>query len=218
MGHEILDSSVQSRAAKRAIVVLGKNMGIGSSPRDIRRNDLHLSQESIFNVLATGAIYRGYKERDEAVDIIFSTGKTAGRKFDSEAAAMAKYFRSEFPDIYEGVTIILEEKSKDTGGNARKIRKLVKRNKYEEVILITVGYHLENAETLFERNGIPIIGGIASEDIVSENLEAKKEEVASWKESEKVKREKKKEQLRKKILIFDRKARVTSAVANLLRR
>ena len=70
-----------------ALVVLGKNIGIGWTREKIRKTPNSLSDRSILSVYAAGFLYKtGNFNR-----IIFSGGKTAGEDFPSEAAAMKDF-------------------------------------------------------------------------------------------------------------------------------
>ena len=174
-----------------ALVVLGKNIGVGSSPGTIRRDNFHLSNETRINVLAGGILYQ------PGMDIICSSGETAGPP--SEARAMKRYLQVHFPDIPEEHIILEEHKNSiDTAGNAEEVAKIVKAKGYKYIGLVTVGYHLNNAVTLFERYGVPIEQKFIAEDVVQERSLRHERYLKYWEETGRIKREKKKE----RILIF----------------
>jgi uncharacterized SAM-binding protein YcdF (DUF218 family) len=98
------------------LIVLGKNIGVDSSPEDIRRDNYHLSRESRLNALAAGNLYR------PGMKILFSTG---GEGVPAESSAMRDYLLSRFPDIPEEA-IDLEDRSIDTAGNAEEVSKILR--------------------------------------------------------------------------------------------
>lgn len=180
------------------LVLLGKNIGVGSSPRAIRRDNFHLSGETRINVLAGGMLYQS------GMDIICSSGETAGPP--SEARAMKRYLQVHFPCISEDDIILEEHKNSiDTAGNAEEVAKIVKVKGYKHIGLVTVGYHLANAVTLFERYGVPIEQKFAAEDVVKERSLRHEQYLKCWGKTVRIKLEKKKEIIRKTLLIFDKK-------------
>jgi len=105
-------------SSPKILVVLGKNIGVNSTRSDIQNDNFHLSTDSRLNVLAAGELCK------PGMKIIFSTGKTAGNDFPSEAEAMRKYFRIHFPDFPEK-NLVLGPNSKDTAGNAQEVAKIL---------------------------------------------------------------------------------------------
>ena len=141
-----------------AIVVLGKNIGVGWGPKEIRDSKNSLSDHSIVSVCAAGILYKaGLTDK-----IIFATGKTAGTDVPSEAEAMKRKLKALFP-LIPNSAIILEERSKDTASNAKEVKKIIDRNGLREIGLVTVGFHLERATILFGREGIKVSTLVASE-------------------------------------------------------
>lgn len=134
-----------------AVVVLGKNIGVDYSPQRIRNTKGFLSPHSKINVIAAGDLYRA----GLADKIIFSTGHTAGDDFPSEADAMERYLLEKYPEIPEEA-IILEENSLDTWENAKEVKKILAEGSMQNVALLTVGFHLRRAKTLFESEGIQL--------------------------------------------------------------
>src|SRR5258708_6285935 len=108
-----------------ALVVLGKNLGVGETHETIKSDNFHLSTDSRMNAIAAGM------EWQPGLKIIFSTGVTTkgvdskGREIYSEAREMADYMKKKFPHI-PNEDIILEENSIDTAGNAEEVAKIVK--------------------------------------------------------------------------------------------
>jgi|SRR5450755_1821684 uncharacterized SAM-binding protein YcdF (DUF218 family) len=193
------------------LVVLGKNIGVGSSPKTIRRDKFNLSNESRINVLAGGILYQ------PGMDIIFSSGETAGSP--SEARAMKRYLQLHFPDIPEEHIILEEHKySIDTAGNAEEVAKIVKEKGYKNVELVTVGYHLDNAATLFKRYGVSITQSFIAEDVVQERSFRHKQYLERWNKTGRIKIEKKKEMIRKILLIIDRKGKFLHLITRRTRK
>ncbi len=129
------------------IIALGKNW------REYPPNPLppgwkpELSVESKISALATGALWheRGCKDK-----IILSTGKTAGRDCPSEARAMYDFMKDHYFGIPENL-ITLEEVSIDTVGNAEEVLKILPATILQNVILVTVGYHMPRSKKIFDR-------------------------------------------------------------------
>lgn len=101
-----------------ALIVLGKNIGVGWNREKIRKTPHFLSDRSELSVFATGFLF----DTGNFKQIIFSGGKTAGADYPSEAKAMKDFLLKEFPEIPEE-KIILEENSFDTIENAIEVKK-----------------------------------------------------------------------------------------------
>lgn len=182
------------------LVVLGKNIGIGSSPRAIKKDNFHLSHETRINVLACGMLYQ------PGMDIICSSGETSGPP--SEARAMKNYLLLHFPQIPRSHIILEEHKNSiDTAGNAEEVAKIVKARGYKHVGLVTVGYHLNNAAILFERYGVPIGQKFIAEHVVQKRSVRHKQYITRWEKTGRIQQEKRKEALRKLLLRIDRKGK-----------
>ena len=178
-----------------ALIVLGKNIGVGWSPEKIRRTKGFLSGHSRLNVLAAGDLYnQGLTQR-----IIFSTGQTSGSP--SEAQAMKDFLKEKFPQIPDSA-VILEENSIDTAGNAEEVAKLVAEYEFSSVGLLTVGFHLPNARRLFQRFGVKVekSESFSAEQIVKGRARQPEFFVKAYSSSSLVKREKRKELIRSLLL------------------
>jgi uncharacterized SAM-binding protein YcdF (DUF218 family) len=193
------------------LVVLGKNMGIGSGPRAIRKDNFHLSDESRINVLAGGMLYQ------PGMVIICSSGETSGPP--SEARAMKRYLQAHFPEIAEEYIILEEhENSIDTAGNAEEVAKIVATKGYKGIVLITVGYHLNNAATLFERYGVTVEQKCIAEDVVQKRSSRHERYLKHWEETGRIKLEKQKEIIRKMLLCVDRKGTLLQLITQVTRK
>lgn len=153
------------------LVVLGKNIGIGSAKRDIQKNPRHLSMESKFAVRAAAQLAR---QKLVKRAILFSGGHTAGEYTPSEAQAMFDYYFDHAP--VKGPPVILEEKSIDTSTNAKEVgRKLTNfmmrgdlgLNFDSTIGVLTIGYHLERSLKYFDSYNIRVAWWGASEDLLS---------------------------------------------------
>lgn len=193
------------------VLVLGKNIGIGSSPDKIRNDNFNLSAETRSNVLAAGMLYK------PGMNILFSTGQTVGANTPSEAQAMKNYFHAHFTGIPEK-HILLEENSIDTASNAEEVAKIVRDKNYNHVGLVTVGYHLHNAVTLFERHGVSVEQKIIAEDIVRERTPHHQRYIENWKETTRIKQEEKKESIRKAFLAIDQKGKLLRLITQRTRK
>lgn len=146
-----------------AIVVLGKNLGLGWGEKEIREQRFHLSPHSRINVLAAGMLYKeGYTDK-----IVFSTGKTGGSKF-SEAELMKRHLMRIFPSIPES-DILLQDVSWDTNTDGKMLKKKLKEWGLKRVALLTTGFHVERAEYLLRRAGVNLDDLFASDEILGES-------------------------------------------------
>jgi uncharacterized SAM-binding protein YcdF (DUF218 family) len=122
---------------------------------------LSLSLESKMTALAASELY--YQGKTEKV--LFSTGKTAGQNFPSEAQAMRDYLIRIGRAIPEENTL-LEELSFDTPGNAEESKEIIEEYGFQDVALLTVHDHLPRTAELYKNYGVPISNTYASEDTV----------------------------------------------------
>lgn len=192
------------------LIVLGKNIGIGSSPEDIRNDPDHLSDDSRISALAAGMVYGS---QPSGMDVLFSTGHTAGADIPSEAAAMRAFTLSHYPDIPSG-RLLTEEVSNDTRTNAIEVAKLLAaKPNYDRINLMSVSFHVVNAGKLFDRSGVRINRIIASDKVLSDRSEKDRVFVQDWFGSERVKKEIKKEKVRSVLLAtVDRRGRLLHMV------
>ncbi len=117
--------------------------------------------ESKISALAAGKMFT----QGSTDTIIFSTGKTAGKDWPSEAEAMREYMLEYYPNTPLERTL-LEEESIDTIGNAEEVAKMLR--EWEEcsrIGLVTIGYHMERSLKIFRKRGIRATP-ITSEEVV----------------------------------------------------
>jgi hypothetical protein len=140
---------------------------------------LKLSRDSRITALATGMLWRHFAQLqpDSPPLLIFSTGKTAGKAWPSEAEAMVEYMKRRFfiPDEY----IALEDKSYDTPGNITESKKILegvelsedlqaklKGKQLRNVGYLTIGYHNPRVARLMDYYDVPINVIFPTEQIV----------------------------------------------------
>lgn len=198
MNHEANATAENSPHTPDVLIVLGKNIGVGSNQKDIQTDNFNLSRESRMNALAAGILWR------PGMDIILSTGQTSPGT-PSEAEAMKRYMQAHFKDEYGNPVIpeeniLLEEVSIDTAGNAEEVSRLLKNRNYQNVGLVSVGYHVGNAATLFERYGVAVDQKFAAEDLVRTRSNLHRVLINEWGKSDRVKMETKKERVRTLLL------------------
>ena len=216
MVYETVPTRENSPHTPDAIIVLGKNIGVGSTQEDIQADNFNLSRESRMNALAAGMLWR------PGMDIIFSTGQTAPGTL-SEAEAMRRYMQIHFKDkdgksVIPEKNIILEETSIDTAGNAEEVALLLKDKSYQHVGLVSVGYHVKNAANLFRRYGVAIEQDFAAENIVLTRSNLHQALIKAWEKSDKVKTEEKKEKVRALLLrTVDRRGKLLRLVTQRTR-
>ncbi len=132
-----------------ALIVLGKNIGVGWTREKIRKTPHFLSDRSELSVFAAGFLFK----TGNFNKIIFSGGKTAGVEFPSEAAAMKEFILKKFPEIPEN-KIILEENSFDTIENAIEVKKIIKNLGLNQLIGLTTNEFAGRAKMVFKKEGL----------------------------------------------------------------
>ncbi len=146
------------------IVALGKNWK-KYPPKGSSDFNLELSEESKITVLAAGELYL----TKVAPMIIFSSGKTAGQRFPSEASKMYEYMKSKYPEIPDD-GVVLEERSLTTFENAKEVKSLMRAMNRNTAALLTIGFHLPRAVKVFRDHRMDV-SGFASERVLTENSE-----------------------------------------------
>ena len=87
---------------------------------------------------------------------------------------------------------MLDENSIDTAGSAENAPPIIQEGKFEHAALLSVGYHVPNAATLFERYGVPFESVIVAEDILEERSDGLYEDyVVAWRGLDRVAKENK---------------------------
>lgn len=90
----------------------------------------------------------------------------------------------------------------DTAGSAEEVARLLpefehtRQRNYEQISLLTVGYHINNATKLFTRFGVPIKQKLIAEEIIAGLSLAHAEYVRQRAGTDRVKRERQKEFVR----------------------
>lgn len=141
---------------------------------------LKLSRDSRITALAAGMLWKHFAELQPdnlPPLLIFSTGKTAGEAWPSEAEAIVEYMKTRFsiPDEY----IVLEDKSYDTPGNITESKKILegvelsedlqaklKGRQLRNVGYLTIGYHNPRVARLMDYYDVPINVIFPTEQIV----------------------------------------------------
>ncbi|HSX52839.1 MAG TPA: YdcF family protein [Patescibacteria group bacterium] len=145
-----------------AILALGKNweLPIPQDPANIQ-----LSIESEITAEAAGILFtNGIGDL-----IIFSGGHTAGSNYPSEASKMAESMYLHFTTSDVPVDkIVLEEDSHDTLGNLENVKECIPELDIDEIILVTVGYHLPRTKRLARIAGLPVRKAFKSDYIVGD--------------------------------------------------
>jgi hypothetical protein len=187
-----------------SLVVLGKQLGIGSSIADVRSSEDHLSVDSRINVTAAGMLWQPGRR-------ILLSGNS--RAFFPQAAGefLAKNF-SHIPQVYYENP---DEDSPDTLASAENVPAILRAEGYRRAALITVGYHAIRAANLFEQEGAAdlIECVIAAEDIVATRSEGDARSISDWKRSRRVRETAKELVLR----TFDRRGKVGRLAARAWR-
>lgn len=214
------ETSQESQEAKEipesfdAVIVLGKNwrgypFTPARSPEEGSR--LHLSIESKMSALAAGEMYQAGLTKK----LIFSTGKTLGEAWPSQARAMWEFTKKEYPDIPEE-SVLLEEESWDTTENAEEVKKIMDTNHIDTTALLTVDYHLPRAEKIFRAYGMNVIP-VPSEEMLVRRSDHYKKFVENFHNSKIVKEEKLKEAILRGILLIDKKGQLPRRISRRIR-
>lgn len=147
------------------LVVLGKNLGVGSSRQDIRESPDYLSIDSRISTLAAAELY-GYIP---GMRILLSGGRTIGEDFPSQPSAARDFLHAVYPDI-RLEDVLLDEDGPNTAASAESVAKIAQTQEinFQHLGLLSVGYHVKNAAVLFERRDAPVETVIASEGILAE--------------------------------------------------
>jgi len=134
-----------------ALVVLGKNIGVGWTRNRIRKTKYFLSDRGEFSILAGGILFKS----GNFSHLIFSGGKTAGHDFPSEAKAMSDFLVLNFPDFPKD-KIILEDISMDTVQNAQEVKKIADKLKLKTLLVMTTPEHFKRSKMLFKKEGMDV--------------------------------------------------------------
>ena len=204
------------------LVVLGKNIGVDSTPNLIRERYRTygtlgaLSPESCMNVMAAGLLWT------PDTDILFSSGQTAGPDVPAEAAAQKALFVELFPGVPEG-HLRTEEVSLDTGGNARETAKRLdaQARRYRHIGLVSIGRtgHARNATWLFRNRGVPVAATHAAEAVLAQHSPEHADYVREWARTKRVAQERRKERVRSVLIhTIDPNGELLSLVTQRTRR
>src|SRR3989338_3187317 len=190
----------------QAVIVLGKDWR--EYPPEIPPPEtwkLRQSLESKMSTIAAGEMYKsGLTDK-----IIFTTGNSPGEKWQPEAETMKQLLQKKYPDIPDE-DIIVEGESIDTFENAERVAPILEKHGFQNVALLTVGFHLERAEKIFENMGISV-HGFPSEEILKKRSPHYKKFVERFLSSGRVKKEKIKEAILRGLLVIDTKGKIPRA-------
>lgn len=145
-------------------------------PEKAKKFHLKLSRDSRITALATGMLWEHFAELqpDNPPILIFSTGKTAGKDWPSEAQAMVDYMMVRFgknPEIAKKLRrcIVLEDNSYDTPGNVTESKRILEGKdlspelqekltgrRLTNLAYLTIGYHNPRVARLMDYYDVPI--------------------------------------------------------------
>lgn len=127
------------------IVLLGG--GVNDDARDLTGNGA--PSDELMSRLVTAV--RLQKMTD--VPVIVSGGSMLAT--DTPEATIMKRFLQDLG--VPGSRILIEDRSRDTGENARYVAEICRRHGFRRPLLVTSAYHMKRAQLIFERNGMPVI-------------------------------------------------------------
>ncbi len=165
------------------VVVLGKNVGQDWTPERVLRVPDLLSVDSEINALAAGLVWVPGRK------ILFSGGQKLGEDLPYQAESATRYFRRKYPYIPEEDILPPETTGYSTPKSAEALDKIIAKDHYGHVALLSVGYHLEYAPISFAQFGVHVESAIASEDILSERSTQFAEYIVAWRGLDRIRRE-----------------------------
>ena len=191
------------------LIALGKNWEKGSS---------NLSIESKITALAAGLIMR----HNLSKTLILSGGHTLNPFHISEAEAMYEVLHGAFPEVAEE-KICFDNYFLTTTGNAinsnvicseaRKIKKDL------DIALLTVGYHIPRAGTVFGIEGLDISAHYSSEGILSISPDISHQKmVLGFLSSEEHIKDRRQEAILQAAMVLDRKGHFIDYLATRARK
>jgi hypothetical protein len=171
-----------------SLVVLGKQYGVGSSKSDVEGSPDHLSDDSRINVVAAGMLWRPGQR------LLLSGNK---RAYFPDAAS--DYLAENFPHIPQAAYANPDDDSPDTLASTENVPAILGSEGYGQASLVTVGFHIKRAAGMFLRKSDVIVCAAASEYIQAERSEEDAEYIADWSAQTRIKLEKGKEFLLRRI-------------------
>ncbi|MGH7193524.1 MAG: YdcF family protein, partial [Candidatus Saccharimonadales bacterium] len=99
--------------------------------------------------------------------IIFAGGRTAGQEYPSEAEAMLRTMRGHFgEEEVPDEAVRLEDQSPSTAAQLSIVKDLLPEYGADNVILLTVGYHMPRVIWQARREGVPVRGFARSDYVI----------------------------------------------------
>lgn len=129
----------------QAIVVLGGGSYSGVSDFD---------GEGQISADTANRLFMGLRlHKTLVLPIIFSAGKVFSYSASGADIAYRLLKASGVEDKY----LIMENRSRNTAGNAKLTKEICEKQKYDKVILVTSAYHMPRSVALFKREGVNVI-------------------------------------------------------------
>src|SRR4030042_5924746 len=141
--------TLEEKIKYNGVIILGGNWkGYPYKHKPVIRRGkekLDIGLRSIINCVAAGEMYC----RGETEKIIINGGKTAGKKYPSEAQAMKDYLLKKYKKIKEE-DIIIREEAMDTYAEIDGDLEIAKENKLNKLALVTVDTQLPRCKKYLE--------------------------------------------------------------------
>ena len=195
----------------QAVVVLGKNWRERPPKNTQGKWKLHLSIESKMSAIAAGEMYTS----GLATKILFSGGRTVGADWPSEAGAMQEFLKKKYPDIPDD-DIMLEEEAIDTIDSAERVDRILQEHGFQDIALLTVGFHISRSEKIFQDRGIAV-HGLPSEEMLKKRSLHYEQFVGNFLASKRVRMEQWKEKILRGLLVIDTKGKIPRMVTQRIR-
>lgn len=143
-----------------AILAHGKNWQI---PVPSNPEEIELSIESKMTAEAAGVLFT----QGIADLIIYSSGRTAGQAYPSEAKKMREITYETFTEAEIPLkATVLEEDSYDTFGNLSIVKERMPELAVDSLILLTIGYHLPRVKRLAKILEVPVKDTFKSDYVI----------------------------------------------------
>lgn len=185
-----------------ALVVLGEGWRERPPKKADKDWPLRLSIESKMSALAAGEMFKaGLTDK-----IIFSTGKTAGKRWPSEAKIMSDYLKKNYSIIPDDA-IVLEKESIDTVENAEMVAEIIQKHKIKNIALMAPRYHLKRSVNIFKNYGMEI-HSFPPEEMIKKRSPHYEKFVENYLKSGRVRKKKIKEAALRSLLVIDAKGKI----------
>jgi len=191
------------------VIILGRNWRGYPFKSKVVNGKLDLNVLSKVNCLVAADMY----EKGQTRKIIIGGGKTAGKKWPSEAKAMKEYISKKYPEIPKK-DILIQEKTLDTYDELDEDMKLAKENDLEKLALITIDSQLPRCKKVLGDS----VDYISSEEEIKKRSPHYKRLIKDYRKSPTSKYESFKESVLRVLQKLGLEGNFTKPLAKIIRR